>query len=627
LTRPAHRKTKPDSTGDTNRAWFRALASGWISVPLAAFLLTAADALVYRFIRTKGVDETGDEPHYLVVARAVSHFRVHPLQEYLADIHTHQLFNWPANTSVVNLQLYNGPHGPVSTHPIGLSVLLAPFVAAGGAPLGRLAEMAMVALGISYFFHRASTLRNLRLPSRIVLGLLLAAPAVWVATTQIYPDFMTGVLIAVAAVELLAFEAGPAGRRFGVAGLVVCAISFCVMPWLHQQDLAAAIFLLAGLMLLARRKRVPAAGVLVVAGMSILSWLALLAFNLYAYGHAIGLPQPFPKLNGAAVTEILGLLFDRHQGLFVQVPTAVAGLIGLVLAARRQPVAAMATLGAAAAMLYLNGTFIGAPYGGLSFAGRFQWATLVPLLVFMPYVLERIETATARVWALGGAAAVLWLFQAGPILAGHHVYFNQDIHGPVWDPGGYPGWWGPLDRLFPVLYPRGAQFGIPAWGLVATLAILAAVGACVWALTIDRPGFAVLPAGGLAVAAAGTALAANLAPVALPAQPYAFAGAGLGSPIITAGQVSDESRPILGIHAGSYRGTLDYALQGAASAQLFCTSASGRRTGAASSTLDPSRTVALISLRCASGTIGFATDVAPGTTLRIDQLRLAKTAG
>jgi len=59
----------------------------------AAFaVIVAGEALVYAFMRSKGVSSTGDEPHYLIVAKALSHFTVHPLQAYKVDLRTHQIY-------------------------------------------------------------------------------------------------------------------------------------------------------------------------------------------------------------------------------------------------------------------------------------------------------------------------------------------------------------------------------------------------------------------------------------------------------------------------------------------------------------------------------------------------------
>lgn len=599
--------------------------------PLAIAALVAADAVVYVFIRRRGVGPTGDEPHYLVVARAIDHLTVHPLAAYVADLHTHRLFDWAPGTPATNLalQLYTGPHGPVSTHPVGLSVLLAPFVAVGGALAGRLGLMALNAAGFVYLLARGCRLAGLGRGGRLVAAVILVSPALWVAATQIYPDFPTGVLLGCAAVDILVLERSGTLDGWAVA---VTAGTLAVLPWLHQQNLVAAGFLLVALVWLgvrAGRRR----AVAVVASVAVASWVVLLAFNQREYGHLLGLPQPFPSLNSAGVTEILGLLFDRHQGLFVQMPLAVLGLLGMWWAGRRGAVTAVATLAAAASLLYLNGTFIHAPYGGVSFAGRFQWSSLVPLLVWCPFAVAAVGRSAVRLRVLGAAAAILWLLQAVPILAGQHAYYNQLAVGSPWDPVAYPGWWGRLDRLLPVMVPGGRLFGRPGFALVteivllATLAGLAAAGA--------RPGgrpAGVASGGALAVAAGAVAIMVA-APLPLPAGPLDFSGPDLGSPFVTGPAPAHPALPLQVLQPGLYRLTVRYVLAGAGMSAVLAPYCAPRTPPGdrpaqpeATQTLDPGRHTATVTLRCPAAMLWFAAEVGPATALTVGDVRLAKTA-
>ena len=651
---PAHRRTGPD------RALLRSVLSvaarpGLWMYPLAVAVLVAADAAVYAFIRRRGVSPTGDEPHYLVVARAVDHLTVHPRAAYLSDLHTHRLFDWAPGTPATNLvlQLYTGPHGPVSTHPIGLSVLLAPFVAVGGAHLGRIGMMALNVAGLVYLYARGCRLAGLGRVGRLVAALLLVSPALWVAATQIYPDLLSGVLLGCAAVDVLTLERE---GRLGGWAVAVTAFALAVVPWLHQQNLVAAGFLLAALVVLAvragREERSQRVVAVVPAAVAVTSWIVLLAFNQQEYGHLLGLPQPFPTLNSAGVTEILGLLFDRHQGLFVQMPLAVLGLAGMWWAGRRGVVTAVATLAAAGSLLYLNGTFIHAPYGGVSFAGRFQWSSLVPLLVWCPLAVAAIGRpgidgpglgrSGLRLALLGTAAAVLWLLQGVPVLTGQHAYYNQLAAGAPWDPVAYPGWWGRVDRLLPVMVPGGRLLGRPAFALASELVILAAMAGS--ALAAARPGRrpAGLAAGGvLAVAAAAVALMVA-APLPLPAGPIDFAGPDLGSPYVTGAGAAHPALPLQILQPGTYRLTVHYTLApsagsfpagygppAAAALTPYCsprrTAGRGADASRASMALEPGRHTTALTLRCPAATLWFAADVSPYTSLTIGDLRLEKT--
>ncbi|HET6964267.1 MAG TPA: hypothetical protein VFH58_05805 [Acidimicrobiales bacterium] len=606
----------------------------WWPFGVALAVLVALDSSVYAFIKRHGVRETGDEPHYLVVARAVSHFTVHPLQAYKVDLRTHQLFGWPTGfrPSNLNLQLYTGPHGPVGDHPIGLSVFLAPFVAAGGERLARLAVMALACSGLIYFFHRTSRLAGLGARGRFALGAILAGPAMWLAVTQIYPDFLTGVLLACAFTDVVGLEIN---RRLDRTAVVVSAASVAFVPWLHQQNLGAAVLAAGAFLLLGWRTRRlqpedPSwIGAVVIASVGVASWLLLLVFNLYEYGHAVGLPQPFPTLNGAGATEILGLLFDRHQGLFVQLPTAVIALVGMWLARRVAPVGLVASVIGAASLIYLNGTFIHAPYGGLTFAGRFQWSSLVPILVWCPFAVAAVQRVGKRAWGLAAAALALWVLQALPLIAGHHLYYNQQLlPGTPWDPATYPGWWGPLNRILPVLIPGGPQFGSPWFALPAAVAMLAVGTGVVAAATSSRRAGLVMAGPAALTAAAGAAVLAAFAPLPLPDRPLIFPGVDVGSPLVTG--ASGASVPVLlsGVSKGGYLVSVAYQLTGpsGSAVESYCQPERGGTRISSAAELGPDGHLASIRLRCPAGTISLDTAVLPNTNLRIQDVRITKTS-
>lgn len=602
---------------------------GWWPFAAAVVAVAAAEAAVYAFLQTQGVGTTGDEPHYLVVARALSHLTVHPLHAYLADLRTHQLFDWAANAAPTNLylQLYTGPHGPVSTHPLGLSILLAPFVAAGGAAGGRLGLMGIEAAGFVYFFHRAADLAGLSRTGRVLFALSVGGPAVWLAATQVYPDLLSGTMITCALVEVLAVESARAPSRFQLA---VAAFSLAMLPWLHQQNLVPAVFILAAFWWASRRaasKRAAAA----LTAVSAVSWLLLLAYNLYGYGNALGLPQPFPKLDRAGIIDILGLLVDRHQGLFIQVPTVVVGLVGMWVLRRRAPAALVATLASAASLIYLNGTFVGAPYGGTSFAGRFEWASLVPLLLWCPWAIAAMARHRGRIWAAAAVTAGLWVLQAVPILRGGHSYYNALIAGPPWDPAPYPGWWGWFDRVLPIMIPGGPLLGTP-WFALPVTAVLLAVGTAMVGATIrlDRPRLRSATAASLLVGA-GAGAVALVAPLPLPARPLSFPGGALGAPFQTAATPAIVTVPLQLVGSGTFRLTARYTLRGqsgAADFVSFCSPGHSRVPNhPVQAVLQPGDRTATFTLRCRrDGTIWFETAVGPATGLEISSLRVAKTA-
>jgi hypothetical protein len=616
----------------SNRHGLRPLLwRGW--AVLAAFAgLVAVDAVVYAFIKRRGVSVTGDEPHYLVAAKALTQFSVHPLHAYEVDLRTHQLFDWAAGAKPTNLllQLYAGPHGPVTTHSWGLPALLAPFVAVGGATLARLGLMAIEAAGVIYLFLRAANGAGLSRQARVVFAIVIASPAIWIAGTQIYPDLLTGILLACTLVDVVAMESQGHLDAFGTG---VSGVSLAILPWLHQQNLVPAALILVAFGVVAHRiHQWPTFAVIAV--VAVVSWLVLLAYNLYDYGHPLGLPQPFPSLNGAGFAEILGLLFDRHQGLFIQVPAAVLGGLGLWLGRRIAPLAVVATLASAGSLIYLNGTFIHAPYGGTSFAGRFEWSSLLPVLAWCPFLISSFGRSKARLGGLAALAALVWVLQAVPIVRGEHSYYNQLTAGPPWDLSTYPGWWGRLDRILPVFVPGGRLFGWPWFGLpIAVLWLGLAAAVALGAARLSRDGMVRLGAVSVVVVVA-TGLLVRVAPVPLPTRPLAFSDRDLGGPLLSGvSGAASPAVPLQDVGAGTYRVTVAYTVAGnpgAGTVRSYCTRRdvgdSTQPNVSATSMVQPGSHTAVLTLRCPTGTLWFEMTVQPATSLAVSRLLVAKTA-
>ena len=174
--------------------------------------------------------------------------------------------------------------------------------------------------------------------------------------------------------------------------------------------------------------------------------MLLLGYNLHYFGHLLGLPEPGPKLTSLGLEYTLGLGFDRNQGLFVQMPFAVLGLVGLWLIRKKLPVAVVATVIGAGAIWVLNGTYVSNPYGGVSFNGRFMWTLIPVMIVWVAVVLARWQEAGRLFWTPAIVIALAWLYQAKPIIAGEHLYYNT---GAPWDPASWPNWWQGFSSVLP----------------------------------------------------------------------------------------------------------------------------------------------------------------------------------
>ena len=77
----------------------------------------------------------------------------------------------------------------------------------------------------------------------------------------------------------------------------------------------------------------------------------------------------------------LGLHFDQAQGMFVQQPVLLIGLLGIAPFAVRRPILAVGTSLSYLAVLLPN-SFHDCWYGCYSFGGRFMWSVIA--LWFLP---------------------------------------------------------------------------------------------------------------------------------------------------------------------------------------------------------------------------------------------------
>jgi hypothetical protein len=421
----------------------------------------------------------------------------------------------------------------------------------------------LTALGFVCIHQRASLLAKLERRGQLVFALVLAAPALWLAATQVYPDLLSGVLLAMALVELALIEQRKQVSRFGI---VVIALALAFVPWLQVKNLAPALCCLIAVVVVALRIGGQRRAVLVIGGVVVVGWLLLAVYNQYYFSHLIGLPQPSPSFTLTTASRALALVFDTHQGLLVQVPTVIVGLVGLFMHRRVIPWTAAAALVGALSMLIINGTFTSSvPFGGTDLAGRFQWTVLPMLLAWAPLCLAAVERHRVRLWALGSVVSFLWIAQAVPILRGDHVYVNSMI-APFapWDPNVYPGWWPAIGGWLPTFLPPGISRGV-TWSHVAIeVIVLAAATMLVYRMTRDDP---ITPSPlfvvtGMVIVAA-LVIVINLPLHTTPVSPLTFAAGQPGAPGMTwtaSGQpTTSPPSSLTNVGPGTYTVSLTYA--------------------------------------------------------------------
>lgn len=528
---------------------------GTVALYVVGFV--AAQVAAWFLMRSQGVTITGDAPNYIVAGLALAHLHLDPVPYFRHDLATHAVFNWApgATLQTSGAQLFTGPHGTVPAHGIGLSALLVPGLLAGGVPAALLWLFLVTAVGLAYLHQRASHLARLGHRAQAVFALAMAAPAAVLASTQVYPDFLAGVLAACAFVEIAWIERQ---RRATALNAAVLAVAFAALPWLEIKNLVLVVIGVLALAAACWRARTGLRLAGTVVGLTVVTNGLLLAYNEYFFAHAVGLPETPERLNAASLLHMLALVLDRHQGLVVQVPTVLVGLVGLWLARRSHPVSATAAVLGAASIVVLNGAYGSQNWtGGVSLAGRFEWSAVPILLAWSPFLLRSVPWR--RLTVLAAAIGGLWVWQAVPLLLAEHTYINATAPPFLpWDPSLYPGWWPGANGLLPAFVDVGANKGPFVARAVIEIVVLAGAAAVLLLATRPRPlrhlVAVVVP---VAAVTAGTALVAG---AMLPLAPATWSGQQLGGPWAhPAKAVAVGPLPLAVVGTGTYRATITYA--------------------------------------------------------------------
>jgi hypothetical protein len=348
------------------------------------WLLLLAAGILYAGVGLRhaaGLQVSGDEPHYLVMAQSL--WRDHDLD--LRDEYDGE--DWAEFVPGPLRPHWGAPRAdgrPFPAHSPGLPLLLAPAYAALGREGGVLL-MALVAAAAGLVSRRLAL--QLTGDEAISSAAWLAAsgPPLFFYSFHLYTEAPS----ALAAGGSLALLLGTPGT----AGAALAALCAAALPWLHVKMIPAAAAL--GLVALARLRGRPRAGFLAVAG------LAAGSFSLY-YASLFGVPSPLALYGGVpADVRVLswrslpGLFLDRSFGLLPIAPAFLLALAGVPGVLRRREAWPHALLGLAVLAPVLSWRMW---WGGQCPPARF----LVPMLPFLVAALalrlERSRAGLARWW-------------------------------------------------------------------------------------------------------------------------------------------------------------------------------------------------------------------------------------
>ena len=475
--------------------------------PLAVLLFiyfTFALTTFFVWNQNDGMNVGGDEPHYLVMADGIGRYgsleqSLPYKDEYLSKkIYKHGLGKPGTETSAENFHVVQGPNGVYNVHNIGLPILLTiPYLLAEteGAKLMMIAAGALVVLGAWGFAGLFAGTQTQRF--RAVLAVTLSMPLI-PAANQIYPDILAGVL---ALAGLYWFMTTNRQRRPLAELAWAAAIVF--LPWLQIKFAATCMLLIlaiAGKIYLESRDRQRVARILLVA---LLSCVALLAYNAYAFGKISGPDsQGALELSRDSVMVFFGLLYDQNQGFLLHNLINLAGLVALGALYRRDPVFTL-LLGLVFLSLIVPNAMHPNWYGGGSFSGRFGLSAAIVFMVPVLFGLLRLAAARKFVFLFLAGVAVLLQLLCFYRYAFEHIDLTNRV-AATWS-NAYSIFYFRIRDWMPMMYNADWAYGyLPnyAWFFLVAALVLAGFAA---AEKLEKTVLAALGLGCILIFAAGFA--------------------------------------------------------------------------------------------------------------------------
>jgi hypothetical protein len=377
----------------------------WAAKPqqAPAWLLWLVAAALYSAVGlhyASGLQVSGDEPHYLVMAQSL--WRDHDLD--LRDEYDGE--EWAEFVPGPLRPHWGAPRAdgrPFPAHSPGLPLLLAPAYAAFGRE-GCVLLLALVAAAAALVARQLAFQLTRDAFASLVAWLAAAGPPLFFYSFHLYTEAPSALAAGGALLLLLG------GRGPGTAALAAALAA--ALPWLHLKMIPAAAAL--GIVALARLRGRALVVFLAVSG------VAALGFAAY-HAAVFGTPSPLAVYGGvpadarvATWRSLAGLLLDRSFGLLPAAPVFLLALAGLPLVLRRREAWPHALVGLAVVAPLLSWRMW---WGGQCPPARFL-VPLVPLLaVALALRVSSSGTGLRRwlpgLWVLGAALAAFVVADPG----------------------------------------------------------------------------------------------------------------------------------------------------------------------------------------------------------------------
>ncbi len=420
-----------------------------VALGLVAFTLFAAAGLRH----VHGLQASGDEPHYLLMAQSL-------WQEHDLDLRDNlERGDYGAYVPGALSPHYGWPRRdgrPYPAHSPGLPLLIAPAYAAGGRAgvvllLAALGALLVVEVG------RWARLLDGSETAVALAALLIAISPVFFYSFHVYTE-VPSALAAWCALRLVWQRAGPGGA-------VLAALLASSLVWLHFKMVPAAVVVaVVAAFRLEGKARVGFFAVAATMALLFGSYLHSVYGNVARPIDIYGTPSQVAA-TATPVRAFVGLLFDRSFGLLPYAPAFVAAFAAWGVAWRRRSGPATAAVLFAAAML-LPALLWRQWWGGMCPPARL----LVPALPLLAWVAALRTSERPR--GLAHWLVALIVLQAGLVLFA------------VWRPEARlllnrtdrpTRLWSALSGDFPLADYLPALAGVPDW-TAPTLIWLGALG-------------------------------------------------------------------------------------------------------------------------------------------------------
>jgi 4-amino-4-deoxy-L-arabinose transferase-like glycosyltransferase len=366
----------------------------------------------------------GDEPRYLLSARSLAEDgNLNVFDEYRQKAYR-GFFPYvlkPRGTEDAEQATLYDPVGA------GFPLLITPAYKLGGAHLVELflAALAALAVALAYLLALRVTPDPWALGATLTVGL---SPPLLAYGTAVYPDMAVAACLCGAA--LLALSAADLPTRPRVFGSFFL---LALVPWLGARFVAAALVIVIFLVIRLRAQR---RGLMAILGCEVVGFSVALyiALNEGLYGGITPYSAEPPGTTptgansasdyGRRVDRLVGLLGDRHYGLFCWAPILFLALVGawLLWRGRRerlgQALPGYRAIASAAGLClavvgaqFLVAVFLAPTLRGFWFPGLHLVAVLPIAIPLVALGLRHLPRLGVVLGALGVAASV-WLYLA-----------------------------------------------------------------------------------------------------------------------------------------------------------------------------------------------------------------------